>query len=259
MANVAGSFNLLRNAQAQISEKRARHVASGWLGAAAHEADRQWTNPVVKSLIGELTKVRERERHKIADELHDRIGQNLVLAMLKLRLIENSAGPDLSSLPEIRQLISEVIEETRTLVCDLHPQQLTEQDFESGLDWLIQETQRRYGLPCVAQIVSLPPLNRATKETLFRAIRELLINAGKHAQARKARVLVSSKKGRLVVRVSDDGKGLLPSHLYSKDPKIGGFGLLSLRRDLTDMGGSLHIKSSPGRGTRVMIALPINV
>jgi signal transduction histidine kinase len=61
-----------------------------------------------------------------------------------------------------------------------------------------------------------------------------------------------------VVRVSDDGKGLLPSHLYSKDPKIGGFGLLSLRRDLTDMGGSLHINSSPGRGTRVMIALPIN-
>jgi signal transduction histidine kinase len=87
--------------------------------------------------------------------------------------------------------------------------------------------------------------------TLFRALRELLINVAKHAAAREARVRIECEEGLLRVIVEDDGQGFDP------DEESEGFGLLSLRDRLQHLGGRLDIESAPGRGARISAVVPL--
>jgi signal transduction histidine kinase len=225
-----------------------------------HQDDRDTNERALKLLVGELARAREQERQRIANDLHDNIAQNLALAVMKLAMLENSVPREhLRMIQEVHQLVSEVIDETRSLVCDLYPHVLRDLGLAGALDWLVEHTATRYGLYCVADITSVPEgLRQDVQETLFQALRELLVNVAKHAQAKEARVFCRCEKDRLLAQVVDDGEGFDPERLARRDPKSGGFGLFNIRERLALLNGSLQIDSAPGKGTKVAITLPLN-
>src|SRR5262245_10568051 len=217
---------------------------------------------ITKSLAAELGRVRDKERQKIAEDLHDHIGQNLALAKMKLGALNSSLGGEHSALVAgISDLISNTIEDTRCLIHELHPEWRSEVGPAQAVDWLAKQTQAKFGLPCVSQFSGLPRrLKKEAQEVLFQAVRELLMNAVKHAQARKVSIVGCCEKGWIRIRVTDDGRGFDPSKIFSQNPnpKTGGFGLMIVRARLGFLGGNLYIHSRTGTGTTAMIVLPQN-
>ena len=215
-------------------------------------------NQITKSLAAELGQVRDRERQKIAEDLHDHIGQNLALAKMKLGALNSSLGGEHSALVAgISDLISHTIADTRSLIHELHPEWRSEVSLKQALDWLAKQTQAKYGLPCVIEFGALPkPLKKDVQEVLFQAVRELVVNTVKHARASKVRIIGGCEKGWIRIQVIDDGRGFDPSKLFSPTTKTGGFGLMIIRARLGSLGGNLYFHSRAGAGTSAMIALP---
>jgi signal transduction histidine kinase len=210
--------------------------------------------------VAELGDARENEREKIANDLHDQIGQNLVLAMMKLGLLKSSVSKKQKPLVrEIHRLLSGVIGETRSLMCDLYPYALRDLGIQAALKWLVERTRANYGLECVAQMTSVPDsLSRDVAETIFQAMRELVTNVAKHAHAKHVTVIVRGEERWMLIQVVDDGKGFELSRLSPVNPRRGGFGLLSIRERLLRLGGSIDIESAPGAGTKITMRLPKN-
>jgi signal transduction histidine kinase len=218
-------------------------------------------DPVVRSLAAELGRVRDKERQKIADDLHDHAGQNLVLAKMKLDLLKSLLGGEHVALVEgISDLIQDTIKDTRSLIHELHPEWLCEVSLEEALSWFAEQTEARYGLRCITEVGSAPkPLHKDVQEVLFHAVRELLVNVAKHARASTVKVMGGCEKDRIFVRVVDNGRGFVPSLVSSPGPRTGGFGLMIVRARVGLMGGNLYIDSHTGAGTSVMIALPLEI
>ena len=252
----------------------------GRYGTTVNDLERKWVHPREKArtwaskesggekldrvatfLFAEIGRVREEERQKIAGDLHDQIGQNLILAKMKLDALRSSLGSEYASLiGGISDLISCTIGDTRSLIHELHPEWLSQLGLREAVKWLVEQTQKKYGLRGVAEFTSLPKaLKKDVQEVLFQAVRELLVNAAKHAAASEVRVLCACEKGWLRIHVIDNGVGFDPALRSSPNPKTGGFGLMIVRARLGLMGGSLHIDSCSGAGTRATIALPVNV
>ncbi len=250
-------------------QKQPLAIDSAGAQPAKHPATLNWNGYDVESrnsyeralgnLVAELGSARENEREKIARDLHDQIGQNLVLAIMKLSLLKNSASRAQKPIvSEIHQLLSGVIDETRSLMCDLYPHALRDLGLQAALEWLIQRTRASYGLPCIAEMVSVPrALPQETAETVFQAVRELLINVAKHARAKQARLVLRVEGRRMVIQVADDGRGFEPTRLSPTNPRHGGFGLLSIRERLFRMGGSMDIDSAPREGTKITLTMPL--
>ncbi len=214
----------------------------------------------LRSLATELALSEERERRRIAQALHDRIGQVLALINIKVgALLESASSTDLGkALKEVRDLVSESIAQTRSLTFDLSPPILYELGFEAALDWLAERIQQQYGVE--VEIVCRKkeiPLSSEWRATLFSAIRELLVNVGKHAKSPTARVLLLKKEGKIVASVEDAGIGMDPAARMRGKPGADGFGLFSIRERLEFMGGRVEISSKQGRGTRVTLHAPV--
>jgi signal transduction histidine kinase len=218
------------------------------------------TREAIGRLVAELGLARENERQKFAGELHDRIAQNLALAKMKLGLLRTSLPrKHMLMVRDIDKLISEVIDETRSMMCDLYPPRIRDLGLRAALEWLVQRTRVNYGLACVAELASMPSqLPPQIEDTIFQAVRELLINVAKHACAKQVRVIIRAEEHRMIVEVVDDGNGFKPAPPSPLDPRRGGFGLLCIRERLSRIGGSMHVDSAPGEGTRVLMTCPIN-
>lgn len=215
-------------------------------------------DPLSKSLAVELGRVREKERQKIAEDLHDHIGQNLALAKIKLGALNSSVGNKHAALiAGISDLISDTIQDTRSLIHELHPEWVSKANLKEAMDWVAAQTQARYGLPCDIEFAGVPKaIKEEVQEVLLQAVRELLVNTAKHARATKAKIICGSEKGWIQIAVVDDGRGFDPAKIFSSRPKVGSFGLMIIRARLGFLGGNLSIHSRAGAGTSATIALP---
>jgi PAS domain S-box-containing protein len=210
----------------------------------------------LQSLASELSFTEERERRRLATELHDNIAQLLVVAkgkfeqMQKSPLFRTVAQP----MEEIRRLIEESIRYTRSLVFELSPPILFELGFEPAIEWLADHMHQQYGLAVEMEDDHLPkPLDNEDRMLLFRAVRELLFNVLKHAQSDSAKVYLHRIGDHLQVIVEDNGVGFAPDKLAAPTGQIEGFGLFSIRERLNYFGGTMEIESTPGKLTRVIL------
>ena len=141
----------------------------------------------LQSLASELSLAEERERRRIAVDLHDRIAQSLAFARIKIDTIKSSCGSDELGrmLTEVAELLGQTIQETRSLTIEICPPILYELGFEAALEWLSEQTQSQYGIKTsFANDRQQKPLDDDIRVVLFQAARELLVNVAKHAQAR---------------------------------------------------------------------------
>jgi signal transduction histidine kinase len=202
-----------------------------------------------------LTLVEERERRRLAIQLHENIGQILAFARIKLgALCAEAATPDLASdLNEIKNQIDHSIQFTRSLTFELSPPALYELGLADAVHWLASRFQESCETEIEVQPEKLPiPLADDGRIFLFLAVRELLFNAAKHAQARHVKVVITKAEDQLRIQVEDDGVGFD----VTKRRAVG-FGLFGIKERLDHIRGHLHIKSKPGHGTIVTLAVPL--
>ncbi len=215
----------------------------------------------LKSLASELSLTEERERHRIATELHDRISQALVISKIKLEELRASmSSSELTGvLDEIRNSLGQTIQDTRSLTFDLSYPILYELGFEAAVaEWLTEQVEEKHNIATEFEDDGQPkPLENDIRTLLFRTVRELLINVVRHAQAKKVKVSIRKADGQIHVSVEDDGVGCNLAKLVSARTKTGGFGLFSIRERLEYMGGHLEIDSKPGHGTKVTLTVPL--
>ena len=213
----------------------------------------------LRSLASELSLTEERERQRIATDLHDRIGQALAISKMKIGVLRKSvhSKDHVDSLSEIHNLIAQTIKDTRSLIFELMPPVLYELGFESALDWLFKQIQEQYPITIDCEDDNQPkPLHCDIRVFLFRAVRELLINIAKHAQTQNARICTSRDGDTIRITVEDDGIGFDISKIGPHTGRTGGFGLLNIRERLNYLGGHITIDSQLGHGTRITLTAP---
>jgi len=214
----------------------------------------------LRSLASELSLAEERERRRLAAELHDTVGHALAFLSMKLDAIaEPASSAGLAApLQEIRGIVGKTIDETRSLTFEISPPILYQLGLEPALEWLAERFSKRYGIPCgYADDGKAKPLDDDVRVLVFQSVRELLVNVAKHAQAKRAKVSAERDVDDMYVAVEDDGVGLDTSKLNPQGVATSGFGLFSIRERLEHIGGYSEIVSRPGQGTRVTIVVPL--
>jgi signal transduction histidine kinase len=216
----------------------------------------------LKSLASQLSLTEERERHRLATELHDRIGQSLILCKMKLDQlrIHDPPGEHAETVQEICDDLREIIQRARNLIFDLSSPVLYDLGLEAALDgWLAEEIQRKHGIKTVFEDDGRQkPLTDDIRATLFNGVKELLFNVVRHARAQKAKVSVRISGQNIHVSVEDDGVGFDPDEVTARAAGKAEFGLFNIRERLEQLGGVFKIDSQPGRGTRISMTAPLD-
>lgn len=214
----------------------------------------------LKSLVSQLTLTEERERRKIAEFLHDEIGQKLALAMMKLGSLGQSLMAEgyQTATAEIQDLIESIIQDTRMATFELSPPILYELGLEQSLEWLCEQYRGKSPIKFLFCDDGQPkPLDEDVRVILFQAVKELLMNAIKYSQARTVEVAISQQKNQIHVSIEDNGKGFDPAALQTYSLEKGGFGLFNIRERMEEFGGRLDIESEVGQGARMCLTAPL--
>jgi signal transduction histidine kinase len=210
----------------------------------------------LQTLASEVSLSEERERRKIATHLHDRIGQSLAFAKLKLGTLKQKRAD--GSIDEILELIEETIADTRSLTFELSPPVLYELGLVPALEWLSRKIQEDHHIATRFHDDGQPkPLDEDFRVVVFQAVRELLLNVVKHARASHAQVLLRRNADALRVIIEDDGIGFDLSKLSAEREAARSFGLFNVQERVEYLGGRLKLRSEPGRGTRITLIAPL--
>lgn len=215
----------------------------------------------LRALTAQLLRVEDQERRAIAMELHDSVGQILAFIKIEMGELRRAQLPAKLSqtVSHIREQVNEAIQQTRTLTFEISPPELYTLGLESALEELTQRFSQERQIECTMQDTDDPkPLNDQMKTLLYRSVRELLVNAAKHADARVVHVTVDRIDDNIRITVEDDGIGFDTSDLEDRSPhRTEGFGLFSIRERLTHMGGTVYIQSDRMKGTKVVLRAPL--
>ena len=211
-------------------------------------ADLEATQRRYESLARAVWRVQENERRHLARELHDELGQLLTALIHRLdRAGEPGRGSEI-------ELAREALGRVRELARLLRPPVLDDLGLAAALNWLGRQTREHTGL---AVTVSTPPtlarVDPDIETLLYRVAQEALTNVVRHADASGAAVELERLGSRLELRVRDNGCGFDPE-AASRDHDQG-TGLAGMRDRLKLFGGTLAIRSAPGRSTEIIAAL----
>ncbi|MFO0752331.1 MAG: PAS domain S-box protein [Thermodesulfovibrionales bacterium] len=209
----------------------------------------------LRALASELTLTEERERRRIATDLHDHIGQTLAITKIKLGELRNALSSTSLAwmVDSVRVLIEKTIQYTKTLTFELSPPILHELGFEAAMEWLCERMQKDHGISFeFRDDGKARPLDNDISILLFQAVRELLINVVKHAKARMVRVSLLRDEGSVRIVVEDDGVGFDTLKMEKAS-----FGFFSIRERVKHLGGTFTIDSRPGQGTKVTLISPV--
>jgi PAS domain S-box-containing protein len=222
----------------------------------------------LRALAAELTVVEARERRAIAAELHENLGQLLATSKIKIASLR-TAAPDAAlqeRIGEVQGLVEEALQQTRSLTYQLSPPILYQLGLEAALKWLSENMDKQYGLRVLfSRQGESGLLAEESRAFLFSAIRELLVNVAKHAGASQVAVRLRWRAESVEILVRDNGKGFRRGGTFGlSSAKDGvpesqdGFGLFNIQERVSDLGGSLRIRSEPLKGTAVKIHLPLD-
>lgn len=214
----------------------------------------------LRSLASDLSLAEERERRRIATMLHDHIGQILAISKIKLGALAQLIGNDesMNQLKEVRNHIEQAIQYTRSLTFELSPPILYDLGLEAALEWLAEQVREHQRINCMFEADAYPkPVSDEIRIVLFSAVRELLMNVTKHAQANVAKITIRRVNDSITVHVADNGIGFVPSKMSFYRDENKGFGLFSIRERLRHLSGQMEVRSGRGRGTRVILTAPL--
>jgi PAS domain S-box-containing protein len=216
----------------------------------------------LQALVGELILTEQRERRRIAEELHDFLAQLLVACRLRVNRLEQmmgAEGPMLPVLHEIDRILDQSLGYTRSLVAQLVPSVLYQFGLLKALEWLAEDM-KQYGLTVEVRM-ERDHLTLTENEAvlLFQSIRELMMNVVKHAGVDTVSLAVSlSSSDEICIEISDRGVGFDPNLIEQHSHTSNQFGLFSIRERMSLLGGRMVIDSSLGSGTRIRLYVALS-
>jgi PAS domain S-box-containing protein len=212
---------------------------------------------LLRELSAHHDSVREGERANIAREIHDEMGQALTALKMDLSVLGLESGKDSPKIREqIRELkgrVDAMIQIVRNVATALRPAAL-DLGILSGIEWLVDEFQKRSGIPCKVKVEDGEfELAGDRAIVVFRILQESLTNISRHANARNVEVSLRHDGTHVRLDVKDDGQGFDAEAAARKKT----FGLLGIRERAIMLHGTLNICSVPGEGTQISLSIPV--
>jgi signal transduction histidine kinase len=201
------------------------------------------------------------ERNRIARDLHDGIVQYVYALGLNLEhardLVREDPEGTAGILSQSVEQVNHVLSEMRTFIYQLRPIIMREKEIGQWIADLCRQFQQATGIEVATEIGQTGgrELSPEISIALFRVIQEALANIYQHAGAKSATLLLEFQAERVLLRITDDGVGFDPAQ--RKAPQIGGgHGLHNIEERVQDLGGTVHLDSAPGRGSRLEAVIP---
>ncbi len=211
----------------------------------------------IRQLGEHMLKVGEEERRRISRELHDEVGQSMLVIRLYLEMVRTNlpaAAKELApKLDETQQLAEQTIKEMRRLIAALSPNVLENLGLPASIRQFVSNFRRTFEGEVRLQMSGLDDLPEGTQIMLYRLVQECFTNVIKHSRAGSVALRVSRKNGKIHLQVRDDGVGF---DLSKAGRKQDSFGLSGMKERVALLGGDIQIQSSLGKGTKVEIAIP---
>lgn len=210
----------------------------------------------LRLLSQRILEVQEEERARIARELHDQLGQELVALKIEavvlmeelagnLRLCERARG--------VLDLIDRLDTTAHRIAVSIRPEILDKLGLVKAIQWYAEDFERRSGISCPVEAPNDPrALPKAVSTCAYRIVQEALVNVWKHSRASQAKIKVTGGRGVVNVCVSDNGVGMDLRRLSEGTT----LGLLGMRERAGLVGGKVNIRSNPGGGLKVVASLP---
>lgn len=236
-----------------------------FIGIVRDISERKSTEEVLKHsesqlrlLSQRIIEVQEEERSRIARELHDQLGQELVALKIELvSLVERLAGvpPLRDRARSMLDLVESLDATSHRIAVSLRPEILDELGLVRAIQWYAEDFERRSGISCPVEApLDEPLIGRQTATCAYRIVQEALTNVLKHSGASQARIRITASDNIVSVSVSDNGVGMD----FKRLPDAPSLGLLGMRERATLAGGKISIRRNRGRGLRVVATLPMN-
>ncbi len=212
----------------------------------------------LRELAYAMNSVREQEKRRIAQELHDELGQALTALKLDVAWLSERLPAGDTAIAEklnaMQAMIDGTVAATRRISSDLRPLILDDLGLVPAAEWLVQEFTQRTGIPCEL-VVRSPNLELKDPHAtaIFRILQESLTNVARHAKAQRVEVALGRSDGTVTLNVRDNGRGF-----NLDDPRRpNAFGLMGLRERVSLLGGDVRIESQPGQGTVLHVQIPL--
>ena len=247
LLGVLGTFAAIAVRTARsLARERARAEALARLRQTQTDAESR------RETLSRVIETQERERRRLAQELHDRTAGGLTSVLFALRRLEREIADDVqrAQLSEAREGVAAAIEDVRDLIADLRPKVLDDFGLGPALERLCETVARRSGLAVRPELGNgLDRLTADVATAVYRIVQEALSNVVRHAGARNVGVTAAIIGGQLVVTVEDDGQGFGPGSM--------GHGIEGMIERARMVAGRLDLESPAGGGARVRFEMPI--
>ncbi len=219
----------------------------------------------IKTLSRSLLSAQEEERHRIARDLHDHIGQGLASIRLQCENLGNSFSD--SALPEserqdltegMASLVGTLIADVRNISTGLHPPELDQLGLVLTVSDFCRQFSREHSIPVEFQAAALSDirLERASEINLFRIVQEALTNIGKHSGASRASVKMVRQGPRILLRIEDNGDGFDVLDSRENAARTRHMGIKSMEERARLLDGEFSIVSRRGSGSRILVTIP---
>jgi signal transduction histidine kinase len=217
-------------------------------------------NRELRRLSNSLIVTQDEERRRIARELHDGLGQDLVAIKMMLEGMlakPNGSRPSADLAADARELMDHAIQQVRSISHLLHPPLLDEVGLQSALQWYLEGLTKRSGIETSIDVqpANFPRLAPELETAVFRIVQEALTNVFRHSAARKGWVTLLKNETEVIVSVRDNGKGI-PEEITELRPESIGIGSGGMRQRVKEFGGELRLRNATP-GTLVEVTIPI--
>jgi len=209
----------------------------------------------------QLIESQENERKRIAGELHDSLGQNLLI--IKNRALLGltpgaAAAVSMEQLNEISATATQAIEEVREIARNLRPYKLDRLGLTKALESIIEQAANSSEINFSFLVDPVDGLfSKEAEINLYRVVQESVTNILKHSQARDVHLRVARDAHSVVLEIKDNGVGFDPASVTGEDGERRGFGLAGIAERARIIGGKYAIRSSPGNGTTITIKIEL--
>jgi signal transduction histidine kinase len=209
----------------------------------------------LEALSGRLVEAQEEERRSISRELHDEVGQTLGVLLVDLgqlsKLVSSDDGLVQGQISRIKSAAETAVKSIRDIALLLRPPMLDDLGLVPALEWQGREVSRRGNMEVEVHSENVSEqLPDEVKVCVYRLVQEALNNSATHSEAKNAKVSVVQTADKIIVEITDDGRGFDPQRMR-------GMGILGMEERVRRLAGSVTIQSAPGKGVSVKAELPI--
>jgi len=234
-------------------------IHEGRLASQAVEQARLAQLEARQEFARELIQAQEHERRRLANELHDGVGQNLSLIRNRTLMLQRMELPPSAQhqAQALYALASDAIEEVRSVAHNLRPLHIEEMGVTDAIEALVERLRHSSGLEVAADVENIDDALHGSAAThVFRIVQEAVNNVLKHADAKCVSLTVKRDLTQVQLVIRDDGIGFEPPRAGGLR-RSGGLGLLSMQERSGILGATLSIDSAPGRGTTLAMTIPV--